>query len=71
MGDNENELLTERDAADWLKLTSKCLQAWRQQGRGPAFVRIGSRTVRYRVTDLREWVGTHVRRSTSDPGSAA
>ena len=36
-----NELLTESEAAKYLKISERTLQAWRCTGAGPAFVRIG------------------------------
>ena len=53
--DPANLLLTERQAADSLQLTPRCLQAWRTQRRGPRFVRISARAVRFRLSDLMEW----------------
>lgn len=61
-------LLTEEDAAAYLKLTRRALQAWRYQGRGPRFVKISARAVRYRPEDLETWVETRLRTSTVDPG---
>lgn len=63
-------LLTEQDAASYLQLTCRALQAWRYQGRGPQFVKISARAVRYRLEDLETWVETRLRSSTSDPGHA-
>lgn len=64
-------LLTETQAAEILQLTPRALQAWRYQGRGPRFVKISARAVRYRLDDLEEWIETRLRRSTSDPGLEA
>jgi excisionase family DNA binding protein len=51
------ELLTEKDAARVLSLSNRTLQTWRVRGAGPPFVRAG-RAVRYRRSDLDEWVST-------------
>jgi hypothetical protein len=48
-------LLTEVGAADLLSLSIRTLQAWRSKKIGPPFVRAG-RAVRYRHSDLNEWV---------------
>lgn len=61
-------LLTEVEAAAYLKLTRRALQAWRYQGRGPRFVKISARAVRYQQQDLEQWVEKRLRYSTSDPG---
>lgn len=62
-------LLNEREAANLLGFSSKALQAWRITGRGPKFVRISARAIRYRRADLSQWIEDRVRLSTSDPGT--
>ena len=62
-------LLTEIQAAEILQLTPRALQAWRYQGRGPRFVKISARAVRYRLDDVEAWIENRLRRSTSDPGA--
>jgi excisionase family DNA binding protein len=49
------EPLTEAEAALRLGLKVPTLRAWRHQGRGPAFVRLG-RAVRYLVADIDEFL---------------
>jgi hypothetical protein len=52
--------LTTREAAAFLGLSPKTLEAWRlKQGEGPVFLRYGSRAVRYLVEDLRRWRAEH------------
>lgn len=48
---HENRGITEADAAYRLGLKVATLRAWRRQGRGPAFLRLG-RAVRYLPADL-------------------
>jgi predicted DNA-binding transcriptional regulator AlpA len=60
-------LWTEIDAATFLGVQPKALQAWRTRGGGPPFVKIG-RLVRYRPSLVEEWVVSQERASTSDPG---
>jgi hypothetical protein len=48
-------LLNEVRAADFLNLSVRTLQAWRNKGVGPAFVRAG-RAIRYRPADLVAWI---------------
>lgn len=62
----ESPLLTERQAAEYLQLTARALQAWRGNGHGPRFVRISCRCVRYRKADLDTWLEERLARSTSD-----
>jgi excisionase family DNA binding protein len=53
-----NEPFTETEAAARLGLKVATLRAWRHQGRGPAFVRLG-RAVRYLATDIHEFLIAH------------
>ncbi|WP_306232849.1 helix-turn-helix transcriptional regulator [Agrococcus beijingensis] len=48
-------LLTERELAAAIHMSSKTLQHWRYTQQGPPFVRLG-RHVRYRVSDVTEWI---------------
>lgn len=64
----QQPLLTEIEAADLLRLTPRALQAWRYQGRGPRFVKISARAVRYRPEDLDQWIEDHLRSSTWESG---
>ena len=52
---NAREPLTESEAALRLGLKVATLRAWRHQGRGPAFVRLG-RAVRYLATDIEDFL---------------
>ena len=64
-------LLTEADAAKLLAFTPRFLQARRIRGNGPPFVRISSRAIRYRRSDLLAWIEDRVRTSTADAGMDA
>ncbi len=57
-------LLTEGQAASLLCLSMRTLQAWRQRGGGPLYVRAG-RAIRYRRRDLVSWVNANTTSSTS------
>lgn len=63
-------LLSEAQSAEFLGGTPRALQAWRQRGGGPAFIRISSRCVRYRRRDLITWAEARLRTSTSDTGKS-
>lgn len=47
-----NSLYRDEDVALFLSIAPQTLRAWRCQGRGPAFVKLGERAVRYRGSDL-------------------
>ncbi|MBI3247312.1 MAG: helix-turn-helix domain-containing protein [Deltaproteobacteria bacterium] len=61
-----DSLLSEAQASELLGVTPRCLQAWRQRGGGPQFVRVSSRCVRYRRRDLIAWAQARLRSSTSE-----
>lgn len=55
------------DAATILHHKPKTLEAWRVDGGGPAFYKIGSRVV-YKTSDLEAFISKGRRVSTSDTG---
>lgn len=63
-------LLDEREAAALLGFTTRFLQNRRLRGDGPKFVRVSGSAIRYRLSDLHEWIEARIRTSTSDPGPA-
>ncbi len=66
-----NALVNEKIAADFLGLTVRAVQAMRQRGDGPRFIRISSRCIRYTRTLLKAYADARMRASTSDSGQAA
>jgi hypothetical protein len=65
VGTDVDALLDEVQAAQFLNVSPRTLQAWRQRGGGPQFVRISSRCLRYRRRDLLTWSAERLARSTS------
>jgi predicted DNA-binding transcriptional regulator AlpA len=65
-----SNLLSQREAATMLGLSSRTLERWRSSGDGPNFIKAGHRVL-YNPTDLEAWIAAHVRQSTSDTGRAA
>lgn len=65
----ENQLVPEMEAANLLGLSIRTLQNWRVRGGGPRFVRISSRCIRYRITDIEEWIAARTCANTSEPVS--
>ncbi len=66
-----HELIPETEAADFLDLTPRSMQAMRQRGGGPPFFRLSARCVKYTRYRCKVWYDARMRSSTSDPGSAA
>jgi len=54
-------LLNSKDAARLLACDEKTLALWRRRRTGPAYVRLGSRLVRYTPTDLQHWITANKR----------
>lgn len=66
-----SKLLTQKEVAEALSVSERTLEGWRWLGRGPKFVRISGRAVRYRPSAVEEFVARREVSSTSDPGSAS
>lgn len=61
-------LLDTEQAAAVLGLKRRTLELQRQQGFGPPQIRVSSRTIRYLESDLRDWLESRRRVSTTDGG---
>lgn len=58
-------LLTEDDMKAMLAVSDHTLQAWRMQGNGPKFVKLG-KAVFYRICDVSEWINSNVKEKTTE-----
>ncbi len=65
-GSRRPALLTEEQAAKTLGMTARFLQARRNRGGGPPYIRVSARAIRYRATDLETWIESRRCRSTSE-----
>lgn len=55
-------LLTSNQVAEMLGVTEWCLRNWRHLGtKGPKFVKVGERFVRYRQSDVEAWLEDNAR----------
>jgi hypothetical protein len=59
-------LLNAKEAGQILKLAPATLRNWRVQGRGPPWIRLSRRAIRYRIEDITVWLAERIRRSTSE-----
>jgi excisionase family DNA binding protein len=50
-----DKLLTQQQLAAELQVSLRTLERWRQEGNGPAFIRVG-RAPRYRRADIDAWL---------------
>ena len=61
-----DRLINEIEAAGYLGYSVRALQNWRVRGGGPRFVKVSSRSVRYRRRDLIAWAEERLVTNTSD-----
>ncbi len=66
-----NSLIREAPAARFLDYSVRTMQGMRYRGGGPRYIRMSSRCIRYRRSDLRAWAEQRLRTSTSDRGPEA
>jgi predicted DNA-binding transcriptional regulator AlpA len=59
------QLLNEVEAGQFLSLSHRTLQNWRVKGGGPKYLKIGAKSVRYRLSDLQSWLENATRSNTS------
>jgi hypothetical protein len=55
---NGSTLLTSEQAGECLHVNPRTLANWRYLGRGPRYVRSGSRAL-YRLADVEQWLDAH------------
>lgn len=65
------QLLNTKQAAKLLGISPAFLERDRWAGARVKFIKIGSRTVRYRLADLENYIESQVRKSTSDTGGTS
>lgn len=66
-----SKLLNTADAADYLGVSKAFLERDRWAGARIPFIKVGTRAVRYRFSDLTTYIDAQTRSSTSDPGLRA
>lgn len=64
---NPDTFLKEDQVAELLGLPVRTMQSWRLRGGGPEFYKIG-RSVRYKRSDLDEWLANRKASSTASHG---
>ena len=69
------DIMTTIEAASYCRLSKQTLERFRVSGGGPRFVKFGksggTAAVRYRKSDLDDWIAGRVVRSTSEASAAA
>lgn len=56
----DDTLLSPKRVAALLGVSPRALEAWRLRGEGPSFIRISSRCIRYRRSDVEAWLDQRV-----------
>ena len=56
-------LLTTREAASYMQVTTNWLVVLRKRGIGPQYIRTSRRFIRYRRSDIEAWLLLHTRPS--------
>ncbi len=58
-------ILSEREIANWLGVSTATLQRWRAQGYGPTWMRLSERRLGYRTSEIDRWL-----KSREQPGGS-
>jgi predicted DNA-binding transcriptional regulator AlpA len=56
---DQNRLLREVEVSRWVSVSTGALRRWRKERRGPPFVRLGRRAIRYRASDVALWLDSN------------
>ena len=51
-----DSLLTEKKVSQWMTDSVSHVRKMRRDGTGPPFIRLGEKLIRYRRTDVEEWL---------------
>lgn len=61
----DDELLSAAQLGTWLGIAPSTLSIWRHRGKGPPWVALGKRRLRYRRRDVFAWLETRTRTETA------
>lgn len=67
---DKNKALKPATVAEWLDTTAGALAQMRYMGKGPKFVKIGGRSVRYMEADVLAWIEAQTRQQTGEQVTA-
>ena len=65
MMNEQQNALTEREAARYVGVSPGVLRLWRAEGTGPTYFRAGSKLIRYLRRDLDGWIEARLSKHTS------
>lgn len=69
--DDYPPVLTTAQTAELLQVSAQTLRNWRWRGRGPKFLRLSSNRVRYRLSDVLDWMQSNTFSSTTEAEAAS
>ena len=55
---------TEQEAAEYMRVAQQTMRNWRNLGRGPRYFRKGKRFIRYKKSDLDDWLLSQAHKKT-------
>lgn len=58
--------IDEKEASQYLGISPRTLQGYRIKGGGPKFHKFGKKAVRYKVSELKEWIDKNQKTNTSE-----
>jgi predicted DNA-binding transcriptional regulator AlpA len=58
-------LLNTRQAAKLISVSDRMLEGMRSRGGGPTYVEVSAKCIRYRYSDLVEWIESRTKKSTN------
>jgi hypothetical protein len=64
---SDKQYLNEQQAADFLGVKPKTLQAWRYNQEGPKYYEPRPRVIRYLASDLIDWLGRNNQKKVGVP----
>ena len=50
------KVMTTKQAAEYLQISERTLQRWRDEGRGPKYIQPEPKVIRYRESDITAWL---------------
>ena len=63
---HDDTLVSTRELAEHLGISTQFLEIARHRGYGPAFARLSPRRIRYRLGDVRAWLRSRMHRATAE-----
>lgn len=51
-----DELISTEELAEILGLKTRTVKSWREKGKGPKFLRLSHKVIRYKKVDVEKWL---------------